>query len=51
MTPKELEEYIDNYLIERFGAKTGNNDVRQALLDGYNLALSYLKEEYKQIKN
>lgn len=39
MTKEELESYADKYLTERFGAKTGNNYVRQALLDGYNLAL------------
>jgi len=39
MTKEELESYADKYLTERFGAKTGNNYVRQAMLDGYNLAL------------
>jgi len=40
MTKEELENYADKYLTERFGAKTGNDFVRQALLDGYSLALS-----------
>jgi hypothetical protein len=39
MTKEELENYADKYLIERFGAKTGNDSVRKALLDGYSLAL------------
>jgi hypothetical protein len=39
MTKEELENYADKYLTERFGAKTGNASVRQALLDGYSLAL------------
>jgi hypothetical protein len=39
MTKEELENYADKYLTERFGAKTGNAYVRQALLDGYSLAL------------
>ena len=31
--------YADQYCIDRFGAKTGNKAVRDALIDGYNLAL------------
>lgn len=41
MTTKELNEYADEYLKERFGATTGNNYVRQALIDGYNLKLKF----------
>lgn len=39
MTNEELELYADQYCIDKFGAKTGNKTVRDALIDGYNLAL------------
>jgi len=39
MTKEELEIYADQYCIGKFGAKTGNKSVRDALIDGYNLAL------------
>lgn len=39
MTNEELELYADQYCIDKFGAKTGNKYVRDALIDGYNLAL------------
>jgi NMD protein affecting ribosome stability and mRNA decay len=38
---QELKEYVDNYLKERFGATTGNNPVREALIHGYYLGLKW----------
>lgn len=34
-----LKQEIDNYCIEKFGATTGNDQVRDAFEYGYNLAL------------
>jgi hypothetical protein len=47
MTKEELEDYADKYLLERFGAKTGNNHVRQALIDGYNLGIGRSEQSCK----
>lgn len=46
MTNEELELYADQYCIDKFGAKTGNKAVRDALIDGYNLALRKLWEQF-----
>ena len=40
-TQQEFEAYLDNYMISRFGATTGNGYVRQAFIDGYNFDKSY----------
>jgi hypothetical protein len=52
------EKEIDKYMIERFGAKTGNGYVRQALIDGYEMAikqnnmigLNYTHDQLKAIE-
>jgi ABC-type Fe3+/spermidine/putrescine transport system ATPase subunit len=52
------EKEIDIYMIERFGAKTGNGYVRQALIDGYEMAikqnnmigLNYTHDQLKAIE-
>lgn len=39
MTKEELEKYTEQYCMDKFGAKTGNKPVKDALIYGYNLAI------------